>query len=248
MANRRNYYRVLHVQPEAPEEVIKASYRTLMTKLGAHPDRGGDTATAALLNEAYAVLRDPQKRRAYDLSLQQRGTRPGVGQRHGRSPNAAPGRATTTAGPSAPETGPESGKGGGCPFCRAPLTLPQDSSGPCRQCASPLTMVSGQAPQRGEFFGRRRASRVAKNDLLTLYPTWPHAGVGARLRDVSTNGVSLVSALAPTLGQTVKLSGPSIEAIARVVSVRRTGNLYSVHAQLITATFPKRGAFVSARV
>ena len=31
--NRRNYYRILHVQMDAPTEIIKASYRTCMQKL-----------------------------------------------------------------------------------------------------------------------------------------------------------------------------------------------------------------------
>ena len=35
--NRRNYYRLLHVQPDAPTEVIKSSYRTLMRTLKRHP-------------------------------------------------------------------------------------------------------------------------------------------------------------------------------------------------------------------
>ena len=30
MQNRRNYYRILHVQQDAPVEIIKTSYRTLM--------------------------------------------------------------------------------------------------------------------------------------------------------------------------------------------------------------------------
>ena len=42
MENRRNYYRILHVQPDAPTEIIKSSYRTLMQKLRMHPDLGGD--------------------------------------------------------------------------------------------------------------------------------------------------------------------------------------------------------------
>jgi DnaJ-class molecular chaperone len=50
--NRRNYYRILHVQPDAPTEVIKSSYRTLMQRLKMHPDLGGDHSEAALINEA----------------------------------------------------------------------------------------------------------------------------------------------------------------------------------------------------
>ena len=53
----RNYYDVLHVVRGAPTEIIRSSYRTLMQKLKCHPDLGGDVATAAIINEAYAVLR-----------------------------------------------------------------------------------------------------------------------------------------------------------------------------------------------
>ena len=67
-ANRRNYYRVLQVQPEAPMEVIRASYRTLMGTLHHHPDLGGDHDDAVLLNEAFHVLSDPARRAAYDLA------------------------------------------------------------------------------------------------------------------------------------------------------------------------------------
>lgn len=69
---RRNFYRVLHLQPDAPFEVVRSNYRALMTKLRAHPDLGGEHWTAALLNTAYAVLRDPQRRAAYDRALLER--------------------------------------------------------------------------------------------------------------------------------------------------------------------------------
>ena len=69
MKNRRNYYRILHVQPDAPVELIKASYRTLMHKMKHHPDLGGDHETAIIINEAYATLTDSKKRKLYDAKL-----------------------------------------------------------------------------------------------------------------------------------------------------------------------------------
>ncbi len=69
MKNRRNYYRILHVQPDAPVELIKASYRTLMHKMKHHPDLGGDHDTAVLINAAYDTLTDGKKRQAYDAQL-----------------------------------------------------------------------------------------------------------------------------------------------------------------------------------
>ena len=67
--NRRNHYRVLHVQPDAPPEVIKASWRTLLSQLRQHPDLGGSHGQAVIVNEAWAVLGDAARRAAYDLTL-----------------------------------------------------------------------------------------------------------------------------------------------------------------------------------
>lgn len=67
--NRRNHYRVLQVQPDAPFEVIRANYRTLVQKLKLHPDLGGDHWTAAHINAAYHVLSNPVLRAAYDRDL-----------------------------------------------------------------------------------------------------------------------------------------------------------------------------------
>jgi curved DNA-binding protein CbpA len=61
----RDAYRVLHVDPAADPDVIAAAYRVLARKL--HPDTGGDDAARmAELTRAYAILRDPQRRLAYD--------------------------------------------------------------------------------------------------------------------------------------------------------------------------------------
>lgn len=73
MNNRRNYYRILHVQPDAPLAVIKASYRAQMQKLKLHPDLGGDEKNAATINEAYATLSDEKKRAAYDAEFTKHG-------------------------------------------------------------------------------------------------------------------------------------------------------------------------------
>ena len=69
MSKLPDFYRLLHVQPDAPAAVVKASYRAMMQKMQHHPDLGGDEATAQLLNEAVATLCDPTKRAIYDVKL-----------------------------------------------------------------------------------------------------------------------------------------------------------------------------------
>lgn len=58
-------YRVLQVDAAADGVVIQAAYRVLARRY--HPDGDcPDPARMAALNGAYAVLRDPARRRAYD--------------------------------------------------------------------------------------------------------------------------------------------------------------------------------------
>ena len=86
---------MLHVQPDAPKEIIQSSYRTLMQKLKAHPDLGGEEWNAAFINEAYEVLMDAKKREAYNKKLFQEKNRHILSkqnhkQRQRQEPNAGP--------------------------------------------------------------------------------------------------------------------------------------------------------------
>lgn len=65
----RDYYRILGVSPEATTEEIKSAFRRLALEL--HPDRSGaDSGPFREVLEAYGVLSDPERRRAYDQQRQ----------------------------------------------------------------------------------------------------------------------------------------------------------------------------------
>jgi hypothetical protein len=64
----RNYYTLLGIRPGATQAEIKSAYRRKAKTL--HPDAcGGDRELFQAVQEAYEVLSDPARRRAYDLQL-----------------------------------------------------------------------------------------------------------------------------------------------------------------------------------
>ncbi|MDO8494044.1 MAG: J domain-containing protein [Deltaproteobacteria bacterium] len=66
MNDRRDYYQILQIAPQADPAIIKAAYYTHLKSLKKHPDLGGSHNDAVLLNEAYEILGDPYRRREYD--------------------------------------------------------------------------------------------------------------------------------------------------------------------------------------
>jgi curved DNA-binding protein len=66
-----DYYQHLGVNRNSSPEEIKHAYRRLAMKH--HPDKGGDEAEFKKINEAYAVLGDPQKKSNYDSLQSQQG-------------------------------------------------------------------------------------------------------------------------------------------------------------------------------
>ena len=66
---KRDYYEILEVGRDAGENELKGAYRRLAMKY--HPDKNPEDEQAAdnmkEINEAYAILGDPEKRRRYDI-------------------------------------------------------------------------------------------------------------------------------------------------------------------------------------
>ena len=59
-----DYYATLGVSPSATQDEIKIAYRRLA--ILHHPDKQGDVTKFKEVNEANAILGDPEKRQAYD--------------------------------------------------------------------------------------------------------------------------------------------------------------------------------------
>ncbi len=100
-----DHYKVLQVDSEAEADVIQAAYRRLAQKY--HPDVASGTAAAdrmAAINAAWAVLRDPARRAAYDRERATEHAAPSPDVARDSAPRPARGYA---APPPAPRPAPE---------------------------------------------------------------------------------------------------------------------------------------------
>lgn len=234
--NRRNYYRILYVQPGAPHAVLKSSYRALMLSLEMHPDRGGEHWNAALINEAYGVLSDPTKRAEYDLTLDL-AWHVGKRQTAGRDPSSE--FDAEPYGRSAP-----SGIGDLlCLFCGAE-TPDSITTGVCPTCRSPLTPAGAS---HLEASGRRAARRIANDGDIAYFVDWPQPAPGqGRIVDLSPGGLRFVSSEPIKVHQIIKLEGSLLDAVARVATCRESDGSWEIGVQFYTVRFHQfRGTFLS---
>jgi hypothetical protein len=233
--NRRNYYRILHVQPDAPGAVLKSSYRALMLSLEMHPDRGGDHWNAALINEAYGVLSDPAKRSEYDRTLDLARIRSG-----------RPADGSTDSGDT--DRGHGAAEGPGCLFCgsvRPSVSTPAEPA-VCVDCRSPLTPAG--EPQL-EASGRRAARRVAGDGNIRFWVGWPQASPEhGRIVDLSPRGLQFETTSPIADFRIIKLDGPLLDAVGRVASCRTRGRSFAVGVEFYTVRFHRsRGTFLSTK-
>lgn len=238
--NRRNYYRLLHVQADAPAEVIKASYRALMSLH--HPDKGGEHAEAALVNEAYHVLSDRDRRAAYDAQRAARNGASGTREKSSTSTSTPPSTPPST--PQSSSTPPRGGPAHRCPLCQLAAPAVINTSTRCPRCRAPLAPVVHTDKHRTTE--RRAMPRVSKTDWALLYADWPSEVIDVRMRDLSLDGISVFSGAELPVHKAIRVVGAAFDVVAQIVSVRRVGKVFTLHAQLVTAYFSApAGGFVS---
>lgn len=224
MKNRRNYYRVLRVDRDAPPEVIQASYRTLMQRLRMHPDLGGDEVDAALVIEAFSTLSNRMKRAAYDRTLDREALR-----HHAQTP------------PQAPAPPPRS-PGVVCSFCESVCDAGADRNrdAVCPACGSPLCPALEH--RTGE--GSRRAMERLPRELPVSFRRRSRGTSVWRgtTKDLSLNGMRLVAPVKLSVGERVSLEADMLSAVAVVRSVRG----WECGLEFVTLRFAReRGVLVS---
>lgn len=231
----RDYYAILHVNPEAPREIIKSSYRTLMQRLRMHPDLGGESSQAAIINEAYRVLIEPGQRALYDKH------RVTAGARGSRGDRETVGRAPENRGDWSPDK-----SAGICKFCRARFPLPEGAYQQlfCPQCDSPQLML-GKLHDYSE--DRRTILRVHKYSSLQLHTIWPQSqAVAGRTQDISLTGMRFRTGAGLRHGQVLKVDMQVLRGIVEVTRIARHGSDWEVGAKFLSLHFERsRGAFVA---
>ncbi|MFQ5634023.1 MAG: DnaJ domain-containing protein [Gammaproteobacteria bacterium] len=249
MNNRRNYYRILHVQEDAPEEIIRTSYRTLMQRMKMHPDLGGDHWDATLINEAYATLIDPERRADYDRQLPASvETR-----RDGPEPVDRPPTFESSCS-QYPEGDSTSDDDDRCPLCGTPHAYGESipASARCAHCNGSLYPA---VKRRFDDAGRRAISRTPKNIAVacTVYGTFAVEQLQVVSDDISPNGIRLRTAHAIPAGARMKIECELLSAIGVVRHCRRApgdpARMWRVGVEFLTLRLAgSRGAFVSDTV
>lgn len=226
MENRRNYYRILQIQPDAPFEVVRASYFTLLRELKQHPDLGGNHWNSTILNEAYSVLSDSRKRAEYDKKLFSTYTK-----------KPFPGESSSK--PSVASVF--------CPSCKQPVARNSNSTGNCIRCND---LFKPEKEKKPNVQNRRSVFRMKNDGDLYYSTTSPKTKHGAQLVDISTEGLRFLCEQPLNPNMTIKISSATLSAIANVVNVQQCEQkgkkLYSVGISFKEVAFNNQeGSFFS---
>lgn len=227
MNKERNYYKILHVQPDAPDQVIKASYRTMMQRLRMHPDLGGDHSTAALVNEAFRTIGDPTRRALYDRWLQR------TGQTFDDEPEVQAAAPVFAA----------------CNFCNRPHgpSEARDPDGICQACGGALFPAQ---LNNHDAASRRAISRLPRNlRVSVLRAADRKTTVKGVTQDISLNGARFLTHSQLTFDERLIVDCDFCSAVAVVRSIRLhsvDSEGYEVGVQFLTLRVKRqRGGLIS---
>ena len=229
MDNRRNYYRILQVQPDAPFEIIRTSYLTHLQKLKQHPDLGGDHWNATVLNEAFETLKDEEKRAEYDKELFQHYTK------NFYSKDKEEKQPVTTVF---------------CPFCKRALAR-ADHSGQICACNNNQFQAEIQDCEREGY--KRSLVRTQKLEKLQFITSNSEEIYEALMVDLSPKGIRFLCKKALTLNEIIKIDNSLFRAIAEINSSQKSIEdnkiYYSIGAHFHSISFTdQEGTFLSTSV
>jgi curved DNA-binding protein CbpA len=229
MDNRRNYYRILQVQPDAPFEIIRTSYLTHLQKLKQHPDLGGDHWNATVLNEAFETLKDEEKRAEYDKELFKQYTK------NFYSKERVKKQPVTTVL---------------CPFCKRSLARTDHSYKNCACHNNPI-QTENQDSKRERC--RRSLNRTQKLEKFHFITSTSKVIYEAQMVDLSPKGIRFLCNKALDPNEIIKIDSSLFRGIAEINDSQKRVKggkvFYSIGAHFLSISFThQEGTFFSASV
>ncbi len=232
-SNRRNYYRVLQVQPNAPVEIIIGSYRVLLN----YPYQN-----IAILDEAYKVLANPATRVRYDAFL--------AGNLKILLDKSIAANAEITG--VIRNTAPAAETYGGtnisyCIFCHTAYTKQPSPYQhiECIECGSPLPVTFDEQYKQSS----RVNIRIYAQGAFEFYLFWPDLPYEGILQDLSPRGVRFQTDASLDIYDIVKMDAPNFKAVAEVVHKQFVENHTTLGVRFLTIKFlQERGNFLAIRV
>lgn len=205
-----DYYQVLGIERHVAADDIRRRYRHLMQTEAHHPDLGGDTETAALINKAYAVLGNPELRQQYDARLD-------------LLASIAQGLPVDGVVAAAPMRARDPARE--CVFCGTPhgTAAFDDPESRCTHCGSPLHPATSD---RLERWDQRAIARIPRTFPVRIFTDWRQPdGFSGRTEDLSLSGLRLICSTAIRPGQYVRLISNVLDAVGHVIRAepRRVG-------------------------
>tara|TARA_R110000782_G_scaffold129164_1_gene220727 strand:- start:772 stop:1863 length:1092 start_codon:yes stop_codon:yes gene_type:complete len=250
--NQRNYYRLLNIQADSPNSIIKTSYLTLLKK---------STIPKELLNEAYRILGDSEKRALYD-QLITRYPHPealdklNVGKLKkviksldlsaytGKEPTHPKGNNKSIKPPYYQPVITQY-----CTFCKTPHEQSpcRDIAPLCDECNSPLF------PPSKSFIDQQRRDivRLTNNSKVQLCSYWPGKFSIGTVTDISPLGIQLVTSIELPKDQIIKIDGEDFKAVGVVSHTNKNKSemskeKHTAGIQFLTVNFNKnKGQFFS---
>lgn len=256
--NQRNFYRMFHIQPDSPQHIIKTSYLTLSKDSNISKD---------LLNEAYSILSNPEKRAIYDKLLSQRS--------HTYAVNKLTNKQLVSESRVKSKTIPfeknqtnnlnkvalNTAYGGQkqnyykpvitqyCTFCKTPHNQSpcRDTAPLCHDCNSPLFPPPNELLEQT----RRNIVRLNQNSTINFYTHWPQEKQSGLISDISPTGIQLNCFVELSKDQIIKLDGQDFKAVGMVsyqnIDKDADGNYFYISGiKFLTVNFNKsKGQFFS---
>ncbi len=249
--NQRNYYRLMHVQPDAVDQVIEVAYRACSER--------ASKEYKLLLDEAFSIIGKKEFRLIYDTLLRLYTHRESI-ERLRRVMCTAKSDITISnmmpIHPSADnkaksEITPHQAKlkPTHCIFCGAIST--RGSSGfvdhlahSCSICHSPLSLPADVFINQS----RRSLMRINQATTVHIYQSWPSNPAPVLLENLSPIGLSYLASQEYKVEQIIKIDARHFKAVAKVVHCREVESKeYRTGARFLTIEFARTtGSFLSA--